>query len=121
MTDALSRVSSSKTATGEWMTLLGHKTDIMFRRYIQTNDERFIEVANALAKHRASEMANSFRTQNGHQIRSRTILDCFATRKKCRKINNLEEEGARWPHRSSKPAWRALRSPEGSTPSLLRH
>src|SRR6266851_4304380 len=33
----------------------------------------------------------------------------------------MEEEGARWPHRSSKPAWRALRSPEGSTPSPLRH
>ena len=32
----------------------------------------------------------------------------------------MEEEGARWPHRSSKPAWRALRSPEGSTPSPLR-
>ena len=32
-----------------------------------------------------------------------------------------EEEGTRWSHRSSKPAWRALRSPEGSTPSPLRH
>ncbi len=47
------------------MTLLGHKTDIMFRRYIQTNDERLIEAANALAKHRAFEMANRFRKQKG--------------------------------------------------------
>src|SRR5258708_13380340 len=31
-----------------------------------------------------------------------------------------EEEGARWPHRSSKPAWRLILSPEGSTPSPLR-
>jgi integrase len=47
------------------MTLLGHKTDIMFRRYIQTHDERLVEAANALAKHRASEMANGFRRENG--------------------------------------------------------
>jgi hypothetical protein len=33
----------------------------------------------------------------------------------------LEEDGARWPHRSSKPAWRLIQSPEGSTPSPLRH
>src|SRR5271170_3769697 len=32
----------------------------------------------------------------------------------------MEEEGARWPHRSSKPAWRLILSPEGSTPSPLR-
>src|SRR5215469_17367105 len=32
----------------------------------------------------------------------------------------MEEEGARWPHRSSKPAWQPLRLPEGSTPSPLR-
>jgi len=32
----------------------------------------------------------------------------------------VEEEGARWPHRSSKPAWQLLRLPEGSTPSPLR-
>ena len=47
------------------MTLLGPKTDIMFRRYIQTHDERLVEAANALAKHRASEMTNGFRRQNG--------------------------------------------------------
>ena len=47
------------------MTLLGHKTDIMFRRYIQTHDERLVEAANALAKYRASEMANGFRRKNG--------------------------------------------------------
>jgi hypothetical protein len=35
-------------------------------------------------------------------------------------IEALEEEGARWPHRSSKPAWQPLRLPEGSTPSPLR-
>ncbi len=34
--------------------------------------------------------------------------------------SGLEEERARWPYRSSKPAWRALRPPEGSTPSPLR-
>src|SRR5882757_6834885 len=33
----------------------------------------------------------------------------------------MEEEGARWPHRSSKPAWRLILLPEGSTPSPLRH
>jgi hypothetical protein len=32
----------------------------------------------------------------------------------------VEEEGARWSHRSSKPAWRLILSPEGSTPSHLR-
>jgi hypothetical protein len=47
------------------MTRLEHKTDIMFRRYIQTHDERLVEAANALAKHRATEMANGFRRQNG--------------------------------------------------------
>ena len=31
------------------MILLGHRTDIMFRRYIQRHDERLIEAANALA------------------------------------------------------------------------
>src|SRR5260370_20355711 len=41
-------------------------------------------------------------------------------RKNRRKINSLEEEGARWPHRSSKPAWRLILLPEGSTPSPLR-
>jgi hypothetical protein len=47
------------------MTLLGHKTDIMFRKYIQTHDERLVEAANALAKHRASEMVNRFGKRNG--------------------------------------------------------
>ena len=37
---------------------------IVIRRYIQTHDERLIEAANVLAKHRASEMANGFRRQN---------------------------------------------------------
>jgi hypothetical protein len=41
--------------------------------------------------------------------------------KKRNRIGHLEEEGARWPHRSSKPAWQPLRLPEGSTPSPLRH
>jgi integrase len=40
------------------MTLLGHKTDIMFRRYIQRDDERLVEAANALAEYRASKVAN---------------------------------------------------------------
>jgi hypothetical protein len=31
----------------------------------QTHDERLVEAANALARHRASEMANGFRRQNG--------------------------------------------------------
>ncbi len=34
--------------------------------------------------------------------------------------HKMEEEGARWPHWSSKPAWRLIQSPEGSTPSPLR-
>jgi integrase len=32
------------------MSLLGHKTDIMFRRYIQKNDERLVEAATRLAR-----------------------------------------------------------------------
>ena len=32
------------------MSLLGHKTDIMFRRYIQKNDDRLVEAATRLAK-----------------------------------------------------------------------
>jgi len=49
------------------MTLLGHKTDIMFRRYIQTGDKRLVQAANALAEHRSSEMANANRNRNGHK------------------------------------------------------
>jgi integrase len=41
------------------MTLLGHKTDIMFRRYIQGYDERLIEAAKVLADSRAAKLANS--------------------------------------------------------------
>ncbi|MGH7923342.1 MAG: tyrosine-type recombinase/integrase [Candidatus Binatus sp.] len=47
------------------MTLLGHKTDIMFRRYIQTHDERLVDAANALAAHRASELTNRNQKHNG--------------------------------------------------------
>ena len=32
------------------MSLLGHKTDIMFRRYIQKNDDRLVEAATRLVK-----------------------------------------------------------------------
>jgi integrase len=49
------------------MTLLGHKTDIMFRRYIQTHDERLVEAANALARHRSAELAKGRGKQNGHK------------------------------------------------------
>ena len=35
-------------------------------------------------------------------------------------LTGMEEEGTRWSHRSSKPAWQPLRLPEGSTPSPLR-
>jgi integrase len=41
------------------MTLLGHKTDIMFQRYIQSYDERLIEAAKTLAQHRKTEPANT--------------------------------------------------------------
>jgi integrase len=41
------------------MTLLGHKTDIMFQRYIQSYDERLIEAAKTLAEHRKTEPANT--------------------------------------------------------------
>ena len=47
------------------MTLLGHKTDIMFRRFIQTHDQRLVDAANMLAKQRFSEMANSSRYADG--------------------------------------------------------
>jgi integrase len=40
------------------MTLLGHKTDIMFRKYIQRHDERLVEAAKALAVYRGSKLAN---------------------------------------------------------------
>jgi integrase len=40
------------------MTLLGHKTDIMFRRYIQRHDERLVEAAKVLAEYRATKLAN---------------------------------------------------------------
>lgn len=49
------------------MTLLGHKTDIMFRKYIQRYDERLIEAAKALADHRLANLANTGnRNSNGH-------------------------------------------------------
>ena len=32
------------------MSLLGHKTDIMFRRYIQKHDDRLVEAATRVAK-----------------------------------------------------------------------
>jgi hypothetical protein len=41
--------------------------------------------------------------------------------RKFRGISHPEKEGARWPHRSSKPCCPAWRGMEGSTPSLLRH
>jgi integrase len=40
------------------MTLLGHKTDVMFRRYIQRHDERLVEAAKVLAERRAAKVAN---------------------------------------------------------------
>jgi hypothetical protein len=41
------------------MTLLGHKTDVMFRRYIQRHDERLIEAAKTLAADRATKRPNA--------------------------------------------------------------
>jgi hypothetical protein len=103
------------------ITLLGQKTDIMFCRYIQTHDERFVDAANALAKRRASEMVYGFRRQNGTKSVAERPSTALREEEICRKINNLEEERARWLYRSSKPAWQLLRLPEGSTPSPLRH
>ena len=40
------------------MMLLRHKTDIMFRRYIQRHDERLVEAAKALAEHQSGKSAN---------------------------------------------------------------
>jgi integrase len=40
------------------MILLGHKTDIMFRRYIQSHDARLIEAARTLAERREAETTN---------------------------------------------------------------
>jgi integrase len=40
------------------MALLGHKTDIMFRRYIQSHDERLIEAAKMLAESRKARTAD---------------------------------------------------------------
>jgi len=40
------------------MTLLGHKTDIMFRKYIQRHDERLVQAAKALIGGRAPKIAN---------------------------------------------------------------
>jgi SHS2 domain-containing protein len=49
------------------MTLLGHKTDIMFRRYIQRHDERLREAAKALAEYRSANSAKTDnRNSNGH-------------------------------------------------------
>jgi hypothetical protein len=49
------------------MTLLGHKTDIMFGKYIQRFDQRLIEAAKALADHRLANLANTGnRNSNGH-------------------------------------------------------
>jgi integrase len=102
------------------MALLGHKTDIMFRRYVQTHDRRLIEAANALARHRSAEMANGDGDQNGTNSVAVGVELQGLNGRKANKIKHLEEEGARWPHRSSKPAWQLLRLPEGSTPSPLR-
>ena len=40
------------------MTLLGHKTDIMFRRYIQRHDDRLVQAAKVLDECRAAKLAN---------------------------------------------------------------
>lgn len=40
------------------MTLLGDKTDIMFRRYIQSQDARLIEAAKTLAERQQAETTN---------------------------------------------------------------
>jgi len=48
------------------MTLLGHKTDIMFRNYIQRHDERLREAAKALAQYRANAANSKIRNLNGH-------------------------------------------------------
>jgi len=47
------------------MTLLGHKTDIMFRRYIQRHDERPVQAAYALAAKGAANLPASGRKNNG--------------------------------------------------------
>jgi integrase len=41
------------------MTLLGHKTEIMFWRYIQSHDERLIEAAKTLAERQQAETTNA--------------------------------------------------------------
>lgn len=43
------RASTPGISLSVAMTLLGHKTDMMFRRYIQRHDERLIEAATTLA------------------------------------------------------------------------
>ncbi len=43
-------------------------------------------------------------------------VNCDASR-----LFTMEKEGARWHRWSSKPVWGSSWSPEGSTPSLLRH
>jgi hypothetical protein len=49
------------------MTLLGHKTDIMFRKYIQRHDERLIEAAKVLDEYRTSKLTKGINgIQSGH-------------------------------------------------------
>jgi hypothetical protein len=47
------------------MTLLGHKTDIMFRKYIQRHDEQLVQAAQALVGSRAPKTPTSNRKSNG--------------------------------------------------------
>jgi integrase len=57
---AATRLDSTPTISRSVaMTLLGHKTDIMFRRYIQRHDERLVEAAKVLAEDRAAKLARA--------------------------------------------------------------
>ena len=66
------------------MTLLGHKTDIMFRKYIQRQDERLIEAVAALAECRATKLAKGEkRNHNVHKsFAERAVLATLKSAKR---------------------------------------
>ena len=89
------------------------RTVIMLLRYIQS-----VERLSLMAS--ASKLPTSGGRPQVHSPLRRYSCSHRHDRKEANRSGEPEEEGARWPHRSSKPAWQPLRLPEGSTPSLLR-
>jgi hypothetical protein len=84
------------------MTLLSHKTDIMFRRYIQRHDERLVEAAKALAENRVVKLAHDKSEAHRQQFRSTEDLDYETRRDKILMESSVGGGRGPGPHQSSK-------------------